>query len=99
MGMARNLARALCEPPRKSEATMEASCAMTVVQWPLVRQDPQIREATRGFPPASRAPFVPALPASGLLKAAALVDPAGVGAVEPTSGCSFSRDPQHHQRH
>lgn len=48
MGMARNVARALCEPLRKSEATMEASCAI-VVQRPLVRRGPQIHEARRAF--------------------------------------------------
>lgn len=49
MGMARNVARALCEPPRKSEATMEASCAVRIVQWPLLRRGPQIREGRRAF--------------------------------------------------
>ena len=49
MGMARNLARALCESPRKSEATMKASCAIRIVQWPLVRRGPQLREARRTF--------------------------------------------------
>ncbi len=49
MRMARNLARALCELPRKSEATVEASCATGLVQWPLVRRGPQIPEARRAF--------------------------------------------------
>ncbi|SFV19081.1 hypothetical protein SAMN05192541_14515 [Bradyrhizobium arachidis] len=49
MGMARNVARALREPPRKSEAMMEASCGIRVVQWPILRRDSQIREARRAF--------------------------------------------------
>ncbi len=97
MGMARNLARALCEPPRKSEATMEASCAISVVQWPLVRRGPQIREATRAFRRHPGHLLRLRFRRFGLLKAAALVDPrVAAGAGEPTSGCSFSRDPQHH---
>lgn len=49
MGMAWNLARASCEPPRKSLAAMEASCATEVVQSSLVKRGPQIGEARRAY--------------------------------------------------
>lgn len=98
MRMARNRARALCEPPRKSQATMEVSGPLGVLQWPLLRRGPQIREARRVF---RRHPgHLLRLRFRGpACQAAALLDPAAAGAVEPTSGCSFLRDPEHHQRH